>query len=186
MARLAIPPRDDAPEASRPALDRIYGRLGSVPGVFRLLGSSPSVLEGYLALAEALGGVLDAKLRIRIAIAVSQANGCDYCLSANHYAALNAARIGPEEVALNRQGRSQNARAAVVVGFAASVVRARGRVADEEVAAVRAAGFSDREIVEIVALAGMASFTNLLNEVARTEIDFPLLRSTDLPEPSET
>lgn len=180
MARLAVPTRDDAPAASRPALDRIYGRMGTVPGIFRLIATSPAALEGYLALADALADALDAKMRSRIVIAVSQANGCDYCLSANRFSALNTARIGPDEVELNRQGKSLDPRSAVAVGFAASVVRRRGRVSDEEIEAVRKAGFSDREIVEIVSLAGMATFTNLLNEVARTDIDFPILRSADL------
>ena len=127
----------------------------------------------------ALGRSLDAKTRERIALAVAQVNGCDYCLSAHTYLGQNLARLDPEEIALNRQGRSSDPKADAVVRFAAAVARERGHVADRDIAAVRAAGFSDAQIVETVALVAQNSFTNFLNEVARTDIDFPVVLAAD-------
>jgi uncharacterized peroxidase-related enzyme len=176
MSRLAIPARDDAPEASKPVLDAIHKQLGTVPNMFRLAATSPAVLQGLAGNNAALSKTLDVKTRERIALAVAQVNGCDYCLSAHTYLGLNLARLTPEEIALNRKGASGDAKADAAVRFAAKVVRERGHVTDADIRSVREAGFSDGQIVEIVAVAAENVFTNLLNIVADTEIDFPVVR----------
>lgn len=179
MSRLAVPTRDTAPEASRALLDAVYDRFSVVPAVFRLAASSPAVLQGFLSFSNALEGVLDLKIRLRIALAVSQVNECDYCLSANRFIALNTARIGPEEIELARRGDSADLKAAAAVRFAARVANKRGRISEDDLAAVREAGYADSEIIEIVALVVQAVFTNWLNAVAQTEVDFPLMGSAD-------
>ena len=65
------------------------------------------------------------------------------------------------------------------VSFAAKVVRDRGHVTDAGIKAVRDAGFSDGQIVEILAVTAENIFTNLLNVVAETDIDFPVVRAGD-------
>lgn len=180
MSRIAIPSLDDAPEASRPALDAVRKQLGVVPNLFRLVASSPAALAAFTGFNGALARTLDVKTRERIALAVAQVNGCDYCLSAHSYLGLNLARISPEEIALNRKGGSSDPKADAAVRFAVRVTQARGHVADADIAAVREAGFTDGQLVEIVALVAENSFTNYLNEVARTEIDFPVVRAAEL------
>lgn len=98
MPRLRISARDDAPVASKPILDSVYRPLGVVPNEARLLGSSPAALQAGLFKA------LDVKTRERIAIAVAQVNGCDYCLPAHSYIPTNFKKLAPEEIALNRRG----------------------------------------------------------------------------------
>lgn len=177
MSRLAIPTVDAAPDASKPILEAVHKQLGTVPNLFRLIANSPVALGAYAGFNAALGKSLDLKTRERIALAVAQVNGCDYCLSAHSYIGLNMAKISPEEIALNRQGASGDAKAHAAVAFAAKVARERGHVSEADVAEVRLAGFSDAQIVEIVALVAENSFTNYLNEVAKTEIDFPAVRA---------
>lgn len=179
MSRLSIPSRDAAPEASRDWLNQIHKQLGVVPSFFRLVGSSPAALKGYMALSTSLGQSVDVRLRERIGIAVAQANGCDYCLSSHNYRALNLAKIGPDEISRNREGLSNDATAEAAMRFAMAVVDRRGRVSDGDISAVRSAGFTDPQIVEIVALVALNLFTNYLNEVAQTEIDFPIVRAAD-------
>ena len=111
MSRLAIPARDEVPDASRPILDAVQKQLGVVPNMFRLIAQSPAALQGFTANNGALGKTLDVKTRERIALAVAQVNGCDYCLSAHSYLGLNLAKITPEEIALNRKGASGDAKA---------------------------------------------------------------------------
>jgi len=177
MSRLTVPARDDVPAASGPILEAVQRQLGVVPNMFRLIASSPAALQGYTANNAALAKALDVKTRERIAIAVAEENGCDYCLSAHSYLGMNLAKIGSEEIALNRMGRSGDPRADAAVRFAAKIVRERGRVTDADVEAVREAGFSDGQIVEIVALVAENIFTNLLNVVAETDIDFPVVEA---------
>ena len=178
MSRLAMPARDDVPDASKPILDSVQKQLGVVPNMFRLIAQSSAALQGFTANNGALTKTLDVKTRERIALAVAQVNGCDYCLSAHSYLGLNLAKITPEEVALNRAGESGDAKANAAVHFAAKVVRERGHVTEADIKAVRDTGYSDGQIVEILAVTAENIFTNLLNVVAETDIDFPVVRAS--------
>lgn len=177
MSRLTIPTREDAPSESQPLLDAVEKQLGIVPNVFRLVGISPAALEGYVGLNGALGRTLDAKTRERIALAVAQANGCDYCLSAHTYLGLNVAKIDDTEIALNRAGHSGDAKADAAIVFARKVLDARGRVSDADIAEVRLAGFGEPQVVEIVLTVALNVLTNYVNNVAETDIDFPVVRA---------
>ncbi|GMG81564.1 carboxymuconolactone decarboxylase family protein [Paralimibaculum aggregatum] len=177
MPRLTTPTRDDAPAASQPLLDGVFKALGTVPNLFRVAALSPKALEALLGQSGTLSKTLDVKTRERIAIGVAAINGCDYCVSAHTYLAVNLAKISPEEAALALSGGASDPKAAAAVRFARSVAARRGQVSDAELAAVKAAGFSEAEIVEIVALVAENSFTNYLNNVAQTEIDFPVVRA---------
>ena len=175
MTRIkTIPSIADAPEAARPLLEDAKKKLGSVPNLFRVIANSPAALEGYLGVIEALSkGSLDPKTHERIALAVAEINGCSYCLSAHSYLARHVAKLDDAELTANRNGSSNDPKAEAAVRFAAAVVRERGHVSDADVAAVKAAGFDDAELVEIVLHVALNTLTNYVNEVALTEIDFP-------------
>jgi uncharacterized peroxidase-related enzyme len=181
MSRINIPATiDTAPAATQPLLDGVKAKLGSVPNLFRLLAVSPAALEGYLGLSGALGkGSLDARTRERIALAVAEFNGCGYCTSAHAFIGKNMAGLTDAEIASNRNGSSTDARAAAAVKFAVRVVETRGQVSDADVAAIRLAGYSDAELVEIVLLVALNTLTNYVNEVAGTAIDFPAVKARD-------
>jgi len=177
MSRLAIPTRDTAPADSRPLLDAVLKKFGIIPNLFRLAALSPTTLAGLLSLNEANSKSLDAKTRSRIAIAVAQVNSCDYCLSAHTYIGINLAKITAEDAALNRKGASTDAKASAAVRFAARVAELRGKVSDDDVAAIKSAGYTDGQIIEIVGLVAENALTNFLNNVAQTDIDFPALHT---------
>lgn len=173
MSRIAIPAT--AAEASQPLLDAVNKSLGVVPNLHKVIALSPNLLGGFLAFGGAVAKTLDVKTRERIALATAQVNGCDYCLSAHTYLATNLAKLDAAEVALNRKGSSTDPRAAAAVAFAAAVANKRGQVSDADLAAVRLAGFSDAQIVEIVGVVVENFFTNFINNVAQTPIDFPVV-----------
>lgn len=175
MSRITIPELDNLPEASQPILAGVQKQLGTLPNLFRLIGLSSKALTAYTNFNSSISLALDAKTRERIALAVAQVNGCGYCLSAHTYLGLNLVKLSPEEIALNRNGQSGDAVAQAAVSFAAKVAKARGHVTAADLADVRAAGYSDAQIVEIVALVAESTFTNYLNEVAQTDIDFPVV-----------
>lgn len=177
MTRLALPASiESAPAAAQPLLQAVHKQLGSVPNLFRLAALSPAALEGYLGMSGALAkGSLPAPTRERIALAVAQINGCGYCLSAHAYLGKNLAKLDDAEIAANRNGSSNDPKAAAAVQFAAKVTQARGKVAAEDLQAVKDAGYSDAQIVEIVQHVALNTWTNYLNEVAKTEIDFPVV-----------
>ncbi len=179
MSRLPTPASiDDAPEAARPLLAAVQKQIGSVPNLFRLVANSPAALEGYLGLSGALAkGRLAAATGERIALAVAEINGCDYCLSAHTFMGKNLAKLSDAEIGANRDGRSTDAKADVAVRFAAKVARERGHVADADIAALKQAGYGDAEIIEIVLHVALNTWTNYVNEVAKTVIDFPVVNT---------
>jgi AhpD family alkylhydroperoxidase len=132
---------DAAPAASQPLLAAVKAQIGSVPNLFRIVANSPAALEGYLALGGALAkGALDARTRERIALAVAELNGCDYCLSAHTYLGAHVAKLDAAELSASRDGASSDPKAAAALQFATALVRARGHVAAADVDAVKAAG----------------------------------------------
>jgi uncharacterized peroxidase-related enzyme len=177
MSRIPIPATiDAAPSASQPLLEAVKRQLGVVPNLFRLVSNSPTALQGYLALSGALNnGKLPAQTRVRIALAVAEINGCDYCLSAHTDLGKNLAKLDDTEIAANRSGASTDPKADAAVGFAAKVARERGHVGDDDVRAVKEAGYDDGQVIEIVLHVALNTWTNYVNEVAKTEIDFPIV-----------
>lgn len=177
MSRIPTPATiDAAPAASQPLLAEVKKQLGSVPNLFRLVANSPAALEGYLGLFGALGkGALPAPTHERIALAVAEINGCDYCLSAHTYMGRNLAKLDDAEMSLNRNGSSNDPKANAAVSFAAKVARERGHVRAEDLEAVRSAGYDDAQIIEIVLHVALNTWTNYINEVAKTDIDFPVV-----------
>jgi uncharacterized peroxidase-related enzyme len=173
MSRIAIPSRDDVPAESQPILDGVQKLVGFVPNLHRLMATSPYVLAGWAELMGALSKTLDVKTRDGIALAVSEANGCDYCLSAHSFIAGNFAKIAPDEIARNRAGTSNDAKRAAAIHFAKALIETRGKVSDAELATVRAAGWDDANIIEIIALSAQFLLTNFINNAAGTAIDFP-------------
>lgn len=177
MSRIHTPASiHDAPAASKSSLEAVNSLLGSVPNLFRIVANSPQTLEGYLGLNGALGkGSLSAQTRERIALAVAQINGCNYCLAAHNYLGTNFAKLSKAEIEAARRGTSSDAKAAAAVGFAVKITNNRGTVSDGDLQAVRDAGYSDAEIVEIIGNVALNTLTNYINETLGTEIDFPVV-----------
>jgi uncharacterized peroxidase-related enzyme len=174
MPRIAIPALDQTPVATRPLLDAVKNQLGVVPNLMSVLGNSPAALGGYLALSGTLAkGALGVRTGERIALAVAEINACDYCLAAHTYLGKNVAKLDDGEIAANRNGGSNDPKAAAAVRFAAAIARERGHVSDAAVRAVKDAGYDDAEVMEIVVHVALNTLTNYVNEVAQTEIDFP-------------
>jgi uncharacterized peroxidase-related enzyme len=179
MTRIPTPNSiETSPEAAQPLLQAVKKQLGIVPNLFRVVGNSPAALEGYLGLNGALAkGSLEAPTRERIALAVAEVNGCDYCLSAHAYLGKNIAKLSDVEIAANRSGGSTDRKADAAVQFAVKLVEARGHVSDTDIRAVKQAGYTDAQIVEIVLHVALNTLTNYVNVVAETEIDFPVVKA---------
>lgn len=173
MSRIAVVTPETANSDQKALLDAIQGKLGMVPNFLKILAHSPEALKAFLGLhgiAEA--GSLSPQTRERIALAVAQGNGCEYCLSA-HSALGRKAGLSGAEIAANRAGTSQDDKAAAAVVFAQALNSHLGEVTQAEFDTVRQAGYDDAEIVEIITHVGMNILTNLIGKATRVEIDFP-------------
>ena len=173
MSRIHQIAPDSATGKAKELLDAVKGKIGLVPNITRAMANSPAALEGYLGLSGALGkGSLSAKNREQIALAVGQANQCDYCL-AGHSAIGKMVGLTPDQILDSRRGTAIDPKSDAVIRFARKLVDERGRVSDADVAEVRAAGLDDGAIAEVVANVALNIFTNYFNHVAETDIDFP-------------
>jgi uncharacterized peroxidase-related enzyme len=173
MARVAvIDPRTATGEA-RQLLDAVQSGLGMVPNFIRVLANSPAALSAFLGLHGIAGaGALDPRTRERIALAVAEQNACQYCVSA-HTAIGRKVGLDTAEMLANRMGKSSDAKAEAALTFTRALVENTGQVSQAEFDAVRAAGHSDGEIIEIITHVAMNVFTNLLGKATQVEIDFP-------------
>jgi uncharacterized peroxidase-related enzyme len=173
MSRLQAIEPTSASGKTKELLDVVNGKFGMVPNTFRVMANSPNVLEGFLAFNGALGtGTLDPQIREQIALLTAQANRCDYCLSA-HTAIGKLVGLKEQELIDSRDGRASTARATAALTFAQQVLDAKGQISDENVQAVRKAGFSDGEVAEIIAHVAINVFTNYFNNATQVDIDFP-------------
>lgn len=155
-------------------LTAVKKSLGIVPNLVSTLAHSPAAANAYLAFSGALAkGTLSAKSRELIALAVGEANSCYYCVSAHTYLG-NHAGLTNEEVLDARRSTSSDPKRQAALAFSKKVVSERGHVSAEDVESLRTHGFSNGEIVEIVANTALNIFTNYFNHVAATEIDFPI------------
>jgi uncharacterized peroxidase-related enzyme len=173
MARVHVVDPATAEGEARALLDAARAQLGVVPNFLRVLANSPAALKGFLGLYGGLAAAkLDAPTRERVALVVGQDNECQYCVSA-HTAIGRKAGLDGAEILAARDGGSADARAAVAVAFARKLNASRGEVAAADFDALRRAGYSDAEIVEIIAEVALNVFTNVLNKATDVEIDFP-------------
>ena len=160
-------------------------RTGRIPAMIRIMGNSPSMLDAYLHFNEVFGeSKLVPKLRSLISATVSEINGCDYTLS-TAFAFGRREGLSDEELTAARSADNNDPKIAAALRFAAKTVNAHGSVAPADVKELQVAGYSDQEIVEIVGIVALNILRNYMNLIAKTETDFPLVRtrrSTELIE----
>jgi uncharacterized peroxidase-related enzyme len=156
-------------------LNQVKASLGMVPNLFATLANSSAALEGYQSLSKALSrGHLSARQREILALTVAQENECHYCLSA-HTALAKAAGVSEAEGLKARGGDGEDSLERAPMSFAKAVVRQRGHVSDEVLESARKSAMDDSLMMEVIAQVVVNTFTNYVNEVADTEIDFPVV-----------
>jgi uncharacterized peroxidase-related enzyme len=173
MSRISPVSPKSAEGKTKELLDKVQTKVGRVPNILKTMAHSPAVLKSYLDFSGNLSeGVINAKVREKIALTCAQENKCDYCLAA-HTAIGKMAGLTDAEVAAARNATCSDKKTDAALKFAQAIVKTKGFVSDDDMKRVRDAGHSDTEIVEIVAGVCFNIFTNYFNHVADTVIDFP-------------
>jgi uncharacterized peroxidase-related enzyme len=178
MPRIEALKPENVPADSKPTLDVFTKNIGFTPNMMATFATSPIAFNAWAALFGVLSKALDVKTRDSIGLAVSEVNGCNYCLTVHSYTAKHMAKLEDNEIILARKGNAIDPKRDAAVGFARKVIEARGKVSDADIASVRDAGYSDANILEIVSLAAMYSLTNFINNVSDPERDFPVVPSS--------
>lgn len=175
MSRLTAVNPDQATGKTQELFNVVKGKMGMVPNMMRVLGNSPATLSAYLDFSEGLShSTLSGKLRELIALTVANVNGCNYCNSAHSFIAR---KIGLSAQAIDdaRRGVSSDAKINAALIFAKEVLSSRGAVSDIAIQDVKTAGYTEGEILDIIAQVSLSIFTNYVNIAASTDIDFPKL-----------
>ncbi|NJP97665.1 alkylhydroperoxidase [Nonomuraea sp. FMUSA5-5] len=166
MRRLAPLEPDEAPGKSQELLNDIVSRRGGVGEMVATMAHSPALLEGYLSLSRAMKRVkLPRALSEKISLAVQEWIGCGTCLQA-HIEAARAAGLSEADIALARQGTSTDAREAALIAVAVRVLVEPSTITDADVADLRAHGWSDRIIAELVGVVTLNLLTGAFNLLA--------------------
>jgi uncharacterized peroxidase-related enzyme len=167
-----VDPATALPEV-KSTLEQIGRALGATPAMFRAVANSPAALRSMWGSFGALGGgTLGARLGELIAVAVAERNHCGYCLAAHHALGLKAG-ASEGELAAAQGGEAADARAQAALRFALTLVDTRGQVGAADVQALRAAGFDDGQVVEVIAHVALNLFTNYVNIALAVPVDFP-------------
>jgi AhpD family alkylhydroperoxidase len=161
---------ENAGDVTKRLLAMAGGKSGLPSNMMRSVAQSPIVLEGYLQFSRTLeAGKLDPTEREQIALAVAQANLCEYSL-AYHTALARKLGLTDDHILASREGRAADRKIDAALRFAKDLVAESG---DCSPADLQQTGFTDREIVEIIALVALNIFENYFNMVAKTDIDLP-------------
>jgi uncharacterized peroxidase-related enzyme len=176
MSRIHAVDPATASGKTKQLLDAVQASLGMTPNMVKTMAASPEVLEGYLNLSAALAdGRLPLALREQIAIAVAEANGCSYCLSAHSFLGSKVGKLSEQVIADTRSFRSDDPKVDVVLKFARDVNERRGDVSDIDIQRLRQVGLTDAEIAEVLANVALNVFTNYFNKATAVTIDFPVV-----------
>ena len=180
MTRCEVPAPDLVPAESKPTLEAFTSNIGFTPNMMAAFANSPIAFNAWAALLGSLSKALDVKTRDSIGLAVSEVNGCDYCLGVHSFTAEHMAKMPADDIVLARRGHASDSKRDAAVQFARQVIASRGKVSDADVQAVRDAGYTEANVIEIVALVAMYSLTNYFNNVFDPEKDFPVVTPAGL------
>jgi len=172
MDRIALLDPGQATGKVRDLFGRVIRQFGAVPNLFRVLGAAPAALHGYMEFGEALAdGLLDARVREQIALVVAESNMCGYCRSVHSYLGGKAG-LEVEEIGAARHAMAIESKTDAILKLARRVVVKHGEITDADFEKARQTGLSDQEIIETVANVALNIFTNYINHVAGTVVDF--------------
>src|SRR5689334_11549458 len=175
MQRIQALDPGNASGRSRHLFDAVQNQLGLLPNMIRTMGNSPAVLGGYLSLNAALAeSSIGPTLGEQIALTTAEANGCSYCIAAHNFLGQKLGLIDAATIEATMKG-DVDAKTQAALDFVKILIDKKGSVSAADMNTLKAAGFGDAAIAEIIAHTVLNIFTNYINIAANTAIDFPVI-----------
>lgn len=173
MAILSLPTQAQLKPASRQILDEVSAKLGMVPNLYSYIARSPNALKSYLDFQQAQArGTFKAREREAVFLAVSEANGCEYCRAA-HTALAKMNGFTEEETLQLRAGNHADRRLRALTRLASAITTQRGRVDTALIKEFFVAGYDETALVDLVTLVADKTLSNYLHNMAGFQVDFP-------------
>jgi uncharacterized peroxidase-related enzyme len=175
MSRIPTPALETATGATAEVYAQIKKAVGKVPNTFAAIGAhGPAALEAILQADGVLAASsLSKQDQETVKLIVSEVAGCDYCVAA-HSLLGKLAGLKPETLKQIRAGQpTGDAKRDALVRFVRNLALTSGTISDTEFAAIKAAGYTDAQLVDISLAIALTVFTNVFNRINDTAIDFP-------------
>src|SRR5262245_61308727 len=180
MTRFPVHTVESAPVASRPFLEGLKSKVGFVPNLAATMAGSPALIAAFESLRSIVrSGTFTGAERETIALATSFENDCSYCMAAHTtFAQLENAPADALEALRAGAVPRAHPRLAALAAFARKLVASRGFVSDTDVEALRRAGFSQEQVLEVLAVVAATSLANHVHNLAHTPVD-PQFRANE-------
>ena len=177
MSHLKVLNREEVNEGTQTVFDTLKKKVGMVPNLYAATANSPKALTALLTLGENLGGgEFSGKEVEAIALAVGEANSCDYCLSA-HTAIAKMNGFSEEDTLSLRAASIEDSKLNALTQLAREITITRGRPSSEFIENFFNAGYNEAALAELIGFVAQNTFTNYINHIAETPIDFPLAKN---------
>lgn len=179
MAHFTLHTPDTAPGAAGAQLAGIEKAWKFIPNLHRTLAESPELLAGYDMLFGLVGKTSFTPAEQQIAfLAVNYENECEYCMAGHSVLAAGAKVPGDVIQALRENEMVADARIQALRSFVQAMVRLRGKVGDEVLSAFLDAGFTQRNVLEVVLIVATKTISNYTNHITHTPNDAFMANTT--------
>lgn len=173
MSRLNVVTPEQASGQTKELYNAIQHAVGGVPNIYQGIGNSPAALDGLLHIGAVLGkGQLTTVEAEAVKLVVSEIYGCNYCLAAHTLIGKKAGLTDEQAISI-RRGTPQQPKLGALIKFVNAAIQPKGRISDDDLRAVKTAGYNDAQITEALLTVAQTVFTNLFNRVHQTALDFP-------------
>ena len=179
MKNLEVLSRDQVAPETQKIFDNLKSQLGMVPNLYATAAHSHYGLSALLQLGDTLkkGNLTNREVEA-VALAVAQANQCQYCLSA-HTAIGKMLGFSEEDTLDIRSGSIQNDKLRALSNLAREITETRGYPSDAAIQHFFEQGYNKGALVDVIGLVALNTFTNYINHIAETEVDFPAVKQLD-------
>jgi uncharacterized peroxidase-related enzyme len=175
MSRIPTPALETATGATAEVYAQLKESIGGVPNTFAAIGAHGAAALKAILQAESVlaAGTLSKRDQETIKLTVSEVTGCNYCVAA-HSLLGKLAGLKPDVLKQIRAGKpSGDAKRDALVRFVRNLMQTSGEISDEQFSAIKAAGYTDAQLVDISLAIALIVFTNVFNRINDTELDFP-------------
>ncbi len=176
--RMTLPPvkLETAEPRARQILEETRKQIRTIPNMYAFMANAPGLLEtyryGYQRFREG-SGFTPAEQEV-VFLAISVENGCEYCVAAHSFIGDTSSGV-PRAVtdAIRSGGEVPDPRLRALAALARTMVAKRGRPSPEDVRAFLDAGYSERQVLELVLAVAVKTISNYTNHLFDTPVDAP-------------
>ena len=174
MTDFKLHDQSSAPEASKPLLEDSMKSFGMIPSLHAVMAEAPAVLEGYKTLHRlVLESSFDNDEKTVLWQTINVEHACHYCVPA-HTGIAKSMKVSDDITnALRDETPLPNDKLEALRTFTLAVVRKRGDVGREELQAFHDAGYSQRQVLEVILGISQKVMSNYINNIAETPVDEP-------------